>query len=217
MTKVKLCGIRREIDIEYANRYLPDYIGFVFAKSRRQVSSKDVKLLITNLYPGIKKVGVFVNEELDKVVQIADLCKLDVVQLHGNETTEYISRIKGKLVLHGLTANNGGTATEVWKAIPVKNSESIKAIKDFNADAYLLDTYTEGGFGGAGKTFDWKLAVEASNYGKIILAGGLNPENVREAVIAVEPYAVDVSSGIEVEGFKDKEKTKKFIYSVRCN
>ena len=225
MTKIKLCGIRREIDIEYANKYLPDYIGFVFAKSRRQVSSDDAMQLISNLNPDIKTVGVFVNEQLDKVVQIADQCRLNVVQIHGDETPGYISLLKQKLTLSGFPFHDGcckyggntGEGTAIWKVIRVRNIESIKEMKCFNADAFILDTYTEGSFGGAGKSFDWKLAAEASNYGKIILAGGLNPENIKDAVIAAKPYAVDVSSGVETEGFKDEEKTKRFIYSVRCN
>jgi phosphoribosylanthranilate isomerase len=206
MVKLKICGLRRNIDIEYVNRHLPDYIGFIFAESKRQVEPEQVKLLTGQLDYRIKKVGVFVNAALDKVLHTVDLCGLDVVQIHGDESPEYIYELKSKL-----------KGTEVWKAIRVKDADSIKTMKAYNADAFVLDAYVDGCYGGAGKTFDWSLAIEAKNYGNIVLAGGLNLKNVREATGLVHPFAVDISSGVETDGFKDEEKIKDFIYSVRRN
>jgi phosphoribosylanthranilate isomerase len=204
MIKVKICGLRREIDIEYVNRQKPDYIGFIFAESKRRIEPKEASRISTSLDRRIKKAGVFVNEKFENIVETVGICGLDIVQIHGDETTEFISRLKEEI--------NG---VEVWKAIRVKDEESIKILETYQADAFLLDAYVEGSYGGAGKSFDWNLASLAKKYGKIILAGGLNLSNITEAVRIVQPFAVDTSSGVETEGFKDEEKIKSFVYSVR--
>lgn len=206
MTKIKICGLKRELDIEYVNRHKPEYIGFVFAESKRRVSPKEAKKLSQKLDSGIKKTGVFVNETIDNVIATAKMCSLDVIQLHGEESQEFICMLQEK---------NPGT--EIWKAIRVKSKEELKIMENYNVTGFLLDAYIEGTYGGAGKTFDWNLAVMAKKYGKIILAGGLESSNVNEAIALVQPFAVDISSGVETEGNKDEEKIKSFIYNVRRN
>lgn len=206
MIKLKICGLRREEDVLYVNKHLPDYIGFVFAESRRRVEPELVENLGELLHPKIKRVGVFVNEEMDKVSQIAELCKLNVVQLHGDESSQYFEKLKNRL-----------SGIEVWKAIRVKDENSIKCMLAYKADAFVLDAYVDGSYGGAGRTFDWNLAMEAKKNGNVILAGGLNLKNIKEALGIVHPFAVDISSGVETDGFKDEGKIKDFIYSVRGN
>lgn len=206
MIKVKICGLRRDLDIEFVNSYKPDYVGFVFAESKRKVKPEEVKKIASSLDKNIKKAGVFVNEKLSNILEIIETCKLDIVQIHGEETNEFVNMLKKEI-----------KEIEVWKAIRVKDEESLEVLKGYNADAFLLDSYTEGLYGGAGKIFDWKLALKAKEYGDIILAGGLDISNINEAVSLVQPYAVDISSGVESNGFKDEEKIKNFIYSVRRN
>ena len=204
MTKIKICGLRREKDIEFVNNHMPDYVGFVFAESKRRISPEEGKILINSLDRRIKKAGIFVNESLKNILRTILTCKLDIVQLHGEETKEFVKTLKQEM-----------KNVEVWKAVRVKAGDEIKTLEGFKADAYLLDAYSEGSYGGAGKTFDWHLAVKAKEYGRIILAGGLQLSNIKEAVGLVQPYGVDISSGVETEGFKDSEKIKSFIYAVR--
>ncbi|WP_265443688.1 phosphoribosylanthranilate isomerase [Acetivibrio straminisolvens] len=210
MTSVKICGLRRKEDIDYVNLYQPQFAGFVFADSRRKVSKEAARMLIKELLPKIKSVGIFVNEKEDIVVETVEYTGLDCVQIHGDEPPEYIERLRDLL----------GRATkkkiEIWKAVRVKNKESLEIISQFDADAFLLDAYVEGSYGGAGAVFDWQLAADISaRHGRIILAGGLTPENVKTAVAKVKPYGVDVSSGVETDGFKDADKIRDFIYRVR--
>lgn len=209
MTKVKICGLRRKEDIKFVNSYLPEYVGFVFAKSKRQVSMEQVMELRSLLVPDIKTVGVFVNESLEKVVEAAVLCSLNVIQLNGDEDPEYVKRLKG--IINSMRTE----ACEIWKAVRVKDEESFKDIAGYSVDAIVLDTYADGSYGGLGRTFDWKYAAYAKKYGKIILAGGLNPENVKDAVNTVMPFAVDVSSGVEVNGCKDEMRIRDFINTAR--
>ncbi|MFZ5987170.1 MAG: phosphoribosylanthranilate isomerase [Bacillota bacterium] len=209
MTGVKICGLRRKEDIEYVNCYLPHYIGLVFAKSKRQVSKELAADLRAELASDIKAVGVFVNEDALEVAEITRYCGLDCIQLHGDESPEYIESLKE--ALHGENIKR----VEIWKAVRVRDEESVKSMSLYDVDAFLLDTYVEGSFGGAGKTFDWELACLAKKYGKIILAGGLDTGNVSGAVGMVRPFAVDVSSGVETDGFKDEVKISSFIKEVK--
>lgn len=210
MTKVKICGLTRERDIEIVNRHLPDYAGFVFSESRRRIAAGKAAELCAGFDRRIKKAGVFVNEKLSDVLEIAAMCRLDVIQVHGDESPEFISCLKKKL-----------PGVEVWKAVRVRDANSITKIRDYFMeqeyfpDAIVLDAYSNKGYGGTGKTFDWKIAKEAAVNCRIILAGGLAPENVKEAVEIVCPYAVDVSSGVETEGYKDEIKIRDFINAVR--
>lgn len=206
MIKIKICGLRKEEEIGYVNKYLPNYIGFVFAKSRRSVSIKLAVKLKKILFSKIKTVGIFVNEELSKVLEAVNQVSLDCIQLHGDETYEYVECLKEKL--------KEKKEVEIWKAIRVKDGDSIKKMSCYDVDAFVLDAYIEGVYGGAGKTFNWELASEAGKFGKVILAGGLDTENIPSAVKRVKPFAVDVSSGVETNKYKDEVKIKNFINTV---
>ncbi|MCX7921279.1 MAG: phosphoribosylanthranilate isomerase [Clostridia bacterium] len=220
MAKIKICGIRRQEDVTYVNRVLPEYIGFVFAKSKRQVTPECAEQLGAALDGRIQAVGVFVNEDIKAVVDIACKCRLNAVQIHGDETPEYISVLRKELDLLQLNIDKANRypvegSIQIWKAVRVKDISSITAMKDYKVDAFVLDTFVEGHYGGAGITFDWRLVKEAQQYGSIILAGGLNQRNVQKAVDEVAPLAVDISSGVESDGFKDEKKIRDFICAVR--
>ncbi len=202
---LKICGLRRSEDIEYVNKYLPDYIGFIFAESKRKVSVEEVNLLKKELNSKIKTVGVFVNEKIENIIKIVEKTNLDIVQIHGDETPEYVMKIKERT----------GDSLKIWKAIRVKNDDSVSIMSEYNVDAFVLDAFVENSYGGVGKTFDWNIALKAKKYGKIFIAGGLNTANVGELIKKVEPYGVDVSSGIETNGFKDKVKISEFVKKVR--
>jgi phosphoribosylanthranilate isomerase len=210
MTKVKICGIRRKEDINFVNIYLPDFIGFIFAQSKRRLTCHEAKELSLELDKSIKKVGVFVNEKMDNVINIAEECDLDVVQIHGDETPDYIRSLKENLMKR--SPNSG---VEIWKAIRVKDRSFLNDMDEFHADAFVLDTFTDGSYGGSGKTFDWSLVGEITKRKRIVLAGGLNIENVKSAIECVNPYAVDISSGVETEGYKDEIKIRDFINAVK--
>jgi len=217
MTKIKICGITHSIEIEYLNRYLPDYAGFVFAKSRRMVTAEKAAALSACLAQGIKKVGVFVDMEPAGAAAVAARVGLDVLQLHGSEDEEYIRTLRPLLRL----------GTEIWKAVRVASHHAIDPLAasvtmpdsglapTAKADKLLLDSYMPGIPGGTGKTFDWTLASRFGSALPIILAGGLNPDNVKQAIEQVKPFAVDTSSGVEGEGIKDEYKLKAFIEAVR--
>jgi Phosphoribosylanthranilate isomerase len=202
MVNIKICGLRRLVDIEYVNKLMPEYVGFVFAKSKRIVSLAEAELLIKKLNKNIKTVGVFVNEDKQKVMQIAKQLDLKVLQFHGEEDNEYFK---------------GFEDFEIWKAVGIKDEKDIYNLRGYNCDGILLDSKVDGISGGNGKTFDWKLIDNFKLQCKLILAGGLNIENVSTAIKMAIPYAVDVSSGVESEGFKDYDKIKKFIEKVREN
>ena len=197
MTKVKFCGLRRPEDIEYANELGPDHIGFVFAKkSKRYVTPDQAKELKAMLDPGIKACGVFVNEEIDEVVRLLEEGIIDIAQLHGSEDEAYINELKSK------------TSAAVIKAFEVRSEEDVFAAESSSADMVLLDSGK-----GSGMVFNWQLIKGISR--PYFLAGGLSCENAEEAVRTLNPYALDVSSGIETDGFKDKTKMEKFLKAVR--
>lgn len=200
MVKVKICGLRRKEDIEYANELKPDYVGFVFAKSKRQIEVEQALYLISFLDKEIKTVGVFVNEPVENALKIAQTLNLDVLQFHGDETQDYIDNFKN---------------FTVWKAIRIKDKEDLEKTKEFKVNSFVFDTLTKNEYGGTGKTFNWEVLKGFELNVPIILAGGLNENNVEEAIKIVDPYAVDVSSGVETEGYKDFKKMKSFIEKVR--
>jgi len=200
LVKVKICGLRRKEDIEYANELKPDYVGFVFAKSKRQIEVEQALDLISLLDKEIKTVGVFVNEPVENALKIAQTLNLDVLQFHGDETQDYIDNFKN---------------FTVWKAIRIKDKEDLEKTKQFKVNSFVFDTLTKNEYGGTGKTFNWKVLKGMELNVPIILAGGLNENNVEEAIKIVDPYAVDVSSGVETEGYKDFKKMKSFIEKVR--
>ena len=196
MTKIKICGITRFAHIEYLNELQPDYVGFVFAKSRRRVDKEHAFNLIKNLRSDIKKVGVFVDEDPLKVVEIAEKLKLQVLQFHGHENQEYINKFKGY---------------EIWKALKINSLESISKIRNYKCAKFLLDN----SIAGSGESFNWGLVQEKVEGSSIMLAGGLTSENVEQGILKLNPYGVDVSSGVETQGFKDYKKIKEFIRKVR--
>ncbi|MBR5761576.1 MAG: phosphoribosylanthranilate isomerase [Lachnospiraceae bacterium] len=197
MTVIKLCGLRRPLDIVAANGLKPDYIGFVFArKSKRYVEPEKAMELKQLLLPDIKAVGVFVNEELPVVAGLLNKGVIDVAQLHGSESEEYVAELKK------------ATGKPVIRAFKVAVAEDVESAVKSAADYILLDAGA-----GDGVTFDWSIVKDVKR--PFFLAGGLNPENVVDAVAAVQPYAVDVSSGIETDGFKDIDKMTAFVKAVR--
>lgn len=197
MTKIKLCGLSRICDIETANELKPEYIGFVFAKkSKRYVSPAKAAELKKLLLPEIKAVGVFVNESPEFIAELMQKGTIDMAQLHGDEDETYISRLR---LL---------TDKPIIKAFQISKKSDIDKVKQSTADFVLLDSGA-----GTGTVFDW-------NYIKNItipyfLAGGLSDDNVEGAIKFLHPYAVDVSSGIEINGYKDKIKTAAFVAAVR--
>lgn len=210
MTQIKICGVRRSQDIDYINKYLPDYVGFVFSKSKRQIGLNEGARLCKDTDPRIKKVGVFVNVSVDDILMYVKKCNLDVVQLHGDESLEYIKALKLKIPKDKI----------IWKAFKIKSEPGLNPLENYAdylklVDALLLDTYVAGKDGGSGKTFDWSYAIPIAKNCNVILAGGLSAENVLNAIELVKPMIVDVSSGIEVSEFKDEEKIKLFIEKVR--
>jgi phosphoribosylanthranilate isomerase len=220
MVNIKICGLKRVDDVHYANKYLPEYVGFVFAESKRKVSCQQAEKLTGILDNRIQAVGVFVNETIENVINIAFKCHLNVVQIHGDETPSYISKLKAGLasITYDVTyesKENQSHTIEIWKAFRVSDSESMNKLEQYDVDGFVLDAYTEGSYGGSGRTFDWELAAEAGKHRRIILAGGLGAHNVVNAVQCVWPFAVDVSSGVEADGYKDEQKIRQFINTVR--
>lgn len=201
--KIKMCGLRRPDDIIYANEYLPDYIGFVFAESRRKVSGEEAKNLGAQLDPFIKKVGVFVNEPLRSLISISEEAGLDIIQLHGDEGEEYIKEVKHE------------TGKELWKAVRVRMVKDIQEAQRLPADKLLLDSFSEESYGGTGKVMDFAVLDQADIRKPYFIAGGLTVENLPEILKKAEPYGIDISSGIETEGVKDREKMLKVIQCVR--
>jgi phosphoribosylanthranilate isomerase len=201
MTKVKICGLTRIEEIRAANRFHPDYIGFVFAKSRRQINAKTARELKNALDSGIKAVGVFVDEEIDTIVSLVQSGILDAVQLHGNEEEEYINRLRRAI------------SVPIIKTVNVQSREQILCASHLPCDYLLLDTYLPGKRGGSGKCFDWDLIPAIKK--PYFLAGGLDNRNVADAIKKLHPYCVDVSSGVETDGHKDSAKMAEFINQVR--
>ena len=198
MTKIKLCGLKSLDDIEIINKYNPEYIGFVFyKKSKRYIDYKTAKILKNALNKNILAVGVFVNEDINTVVKLLNENIIDIAQLHGNESENYIKTLK-KL-----------TNKTIIKAFKVENTLDIKKAKQSQADFVLLDS----GTGGTGQTFNWSLIKNFER--PYFLAGGLNNKNIKTVLNILSPYALDVSSGIETSGKKDPEKIKAFIQTVR--
>lgn len=195
--KIKICGLFREEDIEYANQIMPDYIGFVFwERSRRYVSHERAAALRKLLKPEIQAVGVFVDAPPEEIISLLDEGVIDMAQLHGEETEEdiqYLQAVTGKPVM---------------KAVKVKSRCDVEAWLDSSADYLLFDSGM-----GSGVAFDWGLLAHIPR--DFFLAGGLKPENLNQAVETVRPYAVDLSSGVETDGVKDKSKMQAAVISVR--
>ena len=207
MIKTKFCGLKRPKDIEIVNRLHPDYIGFIFwAKSKRNVEPEHAKKLKGKLDPEIKAVGVFVDEKPEFIASLANENIIDIIQLHGNEDEKFIEQLR-KL-----------TDAKIIKAFQIKKEdavdekrlkEKIEAINVSSADMTLIDSGQ-----GTGSAFNWDILKQIER--PYFLAGGINTENIEEAVNDIKPYAIDVSSGIETDGVKDEEKMKIIIDTVRA-
>lgn len=196
--KIKLCGLTRPCDIEAVNELQPDYIGFVFAKkSRRYVSPEKAEELKAMLAPGIQVVGVFANEEPEQIAALLEAGTIDVAQLHGQESETEIRRLR-ELTDHPLI-----------QAFRIDTEQDVERANASTADYVLLDS----GAGGTGTVFDWDLlrAIRRPYF----LAGGLDTENLGTVKAKLNPYGVDVSSGIEIGGYKDKEKMTAFVAAAR--
>jgi phosphoribosylanthranilate isomerase len=201
MVKVKICGITTLEDALHAGRAGADALGFVFYEaSPRFISPAQAASIITALPPFIQSVGLFVNSEVEYVNATADFCRLDIVQLHGDEPPDYCEMIRRRVI----------------KAFRIRDINSLDPIKNYMVAGILLDAFSPKAYGGTGLSFNWEIARRAKDFGPVILAGGLTPDNIREAVETVAPYAVDVSSGVETApGKKDPEKVSEFIRRAR--
>lgn len=197
MTRIKLCGLSRPCEIEAANELKPEYIGFVFApKSKWYVMPEKARELKQMLDSGIKAVGVFVNERLETAAGLLNSGIIDLAQLHGKEDRRYIERLREL------------TGKPLIQAFQIETEEDIKEARESAAEYILLDSGA-----GTGTTFDWRLAQKLKR--QYFLAGGLTPGNVGEAVRILSPFAVDVSSGVETDGYKNKAKMAAFAAAVR--
>ncbi|SDH87800.1 phosphoribosylanthranilate isomerase [Desulfosporosinus hippei] len=201
MTKIKICGLTRECDIEAVNEVKPDYVGFVFAESKRKITPQSAYSLRNLLDKEIQTVGVFVDENIDYILDICSKGIIDLIQLHGKENQTYIEQLRAK------------SSKPVIKAVRVRSPADLKAVETMDCKYLLFDTYSAKSPGGTGETFDWTIidGVKAPFF----LAGGLNCSNVLQAIKAVEPFGVDISSGVENAGFKDKAKIREIVSLIR--
>ncbi len=198
MVKIKICGLKRLEDIEMVNRYKPNYIGFVFAESKRKVSHELAAKLKENLDSNIISVGVFVDAQIDEIVELYDDGIIDMVQLHGNESEEYITNLK----------ENTNYKLKIINAIEMSDNVDLERYDNSKADYLLLDSGK-----GSGKTFDWRLIKDNLNK-DFFLAGGLNSSNIRDAINQINPYAIDLSSSLETDGVKDETKIREIMEAI---
>ena len=198
MVKIKICGLRRLEDIEMVNRYKPDYIGFVFADSKRKVSHEFAAHMKDNLSSDIISVGVFVDAEIDEIVELFDDGVIDIAQLHGSESEEYIRNLKERT----------DYKLKIINAIEMSDELDLLEYDNSIADYLLLDSGK-----GSGKTFDWSL-IRGDLDKEFFLAGGIDVSNVGEAIRKFNPYAIDLSSSLETDGFKDESKIREIMEVV---
>ena len=198
MVKIKICGLRRLEDIEMVNRHKPDYIGFVFADSKRKVSHEFAAHMKDNLSSDIISVGVFVDAEIDEIVELFDDGVIDIAQLHGSESEEYIRNLKERT----------DYKLKIINAIEMSDELDLLEYDNSIADYLLLDSGK-----GSGKTFDWSLIRDDLDK-EFFLAGGIDVSNVGEAIRKFNPYAIDLSSSLETDGFKDESKIRAIMEVV---
>ena len=198
MTKIKICGLSRLEDIAAVNAARPDYIGFVFAPSKRQVDMETARALKLALDPGIAAVGVFVNHPVAEIIALAAAGIIDLIQLHGDEDEATVRLLQTQ------------TGRPVIRAFRISSPADIK---ETAADYRLFDTYDPSQYGGSGAAFNWDLLAGVS--GDFFLAGGLNSSNIAAAIQQVRPYCVDLSSGVETDGIKDRDKIIEIVEKLR--
>ena len=199
MTKIKICGLLRACDIEAVNEYRPDWCGFIvnFPKSHRSLEPDAVRALRANLDPGIVPVGVFVDQPVEYVAAMLNDGTISIAQLHGHEDAAYIARLRAL-----------APGYEIWKAVKVRTPADLDAANASPADLVVLDN----GYG-TGQTFDWSLAGGVTR--PFLLAGGLTPENIPDAIAQLHPYGLDISSGVETDKLKDRKKIEAAIFAAR--
>lgn len=202
--KIKFCGIRRLEDVAAVNLCQPDYMGMILSGGfRRSISQKQAQRLVQEKSDAIAAVGVFVNESSETICRMAEQLHLQVIQLHGNESAEQIQTLQQK------------TGLPVWKALRIGTLEELEAARTNPADCLILEGKTGAGIGGTGVCADWELLARHSWNRSFFLAGGLQPENVLEAIATVSPTGVDFSSGIEEDGVKSLRRMKQLMTLIR--
>ena len=199
MVKIKICGLRRLEDISIVNRYKPDYVGFVFADSKRKVSHDFAYEMKSNLSSDIVPVGVFVDADIGEIVELFDRGIIEIAQLHGLESEDYINKLR----------ENTNGELKIINAIEMSDEMDLLEYDNSISDYLLLDSGK-----GSGKTFDWGLIRKDLNK-EFFLAGGINISNITEAIEEFNPYAIDLSSGVETDGFKDENKIGEIMEVIR--
>ena len=198
MAKIKICGLKRLEDVEIVNKYKPDFVGFVFADSKRKVTLNLARQMKQNLDDSIQSVGVFVDAAIDEILEIHEQGIIDMAQLHGSESEDYIEKLKKK-------SNN---QLKIINAIEMDDEKDLLEYDNSIADYLLLDSGK-----GSGKTFDWRL-IRKDLKKEFFLAGGLNYQNISRAINEFDPYAIDLSSSVETNGYKDELKIKKVMEAM---
>lgn len=198
MVKIKICGLRRLEDVEMVNKYKPDYIGFVFADSKRKVSHELASQMKNNLNSNIMSVGVFVDASQEEILELFNRGIIEIAQLHGCENEDYINYLK----------ENTNNELKIIKAIEMSEAKDLSKYDNSHADYLLLDSGK-----GSGKTFDWRL-IRKDLKKEFFLAGGINSSNVRKAIEEFNPYAIDLSSGLETNDYKDENKIKEIMEAI---
>ena len=198
MVKIKICGLKRLEDIKIVNKYKPDFIGFVFADSKRKVTPNLARQMKQNLDDSIQSVGVFVDAAIDEILEIHEQGIIDMAQLHGSESEDYIGKLKKK----------SNDQLKIINAIEMDDEKDLLEYDNSTADYLLLDSGK-----GSGKTFDWRL-IRKDLKKEFFLAGGLNYQNISRAINEFDPYAIDLSSSVETNGYKDELKIKKVMEAM---
>lgn len=219
MIKIKICGIKRKEEIKYVNDLKPDYIGFVFAKSKRKVTKENAAQLSLELSKNIKAVGVFRNNSIEEIIDVLKVVPLSAVQLHGDEDEQFIKVLRNNIINSNEISNKNNI--EIWKAISVDSLEYIKKYLLSSSENTLIDKFLIDGVDpGSGKTYSLSNIKNKLHLDNCFLAGGITPDNVIERIQAVNPMGIDVSSGVETlsynnEYVKSYEKIKSLIDKVR--
>ncbi len=204
MTKLKICGLRRSKDIAYVNKFQPDYAGFILSEPFwRHISLDELAKLTSELSNNITPVGVFVNETLDTIIPFSKY--LGVIQLHGDEDDAFIKSLKEH------------TDCEIWKAIRPQTSDDISKACQGCADKLLIDSFSKSSVGGTGIVGNWEIIKNAEITKPFFLAGGISADNIKEAIETVKPYGIDVSSSVETDKKKDRDKIKKLTLLIMDN
>ncbi|MFK4784789.1 phosphoribosylanthranilate isomerase [Fusobacterium sp. MFO224] len=204
--KIKICGIKELEEVEIINDFKLNYAGFIFSDSKRKISLAKGRILIENLRKDLLPVGVFVNEDISFVLRAVEICKVKIVQLHGDESPRYIRKLRGSLKSKNI---------KIWKVIHVEERFFVKKLEKYKmADGILFETMKKGAYGGTGETFDWNIIKDIKLDQKKILAGGINSENIKKAINISKADVIDVNSGVETNLIKDRKKIKLLFENI---